>query len=187
MERDEQIAVEVLETIMNGNFNPINKVSTTMQNFTFTYEDLISDRKQAMIIKKRLLNDKDIIMFKKLRRRLLSRKYSKLSRTKKRTYAQIITSERSKIIEKAYELFADHPNMEEFREFIQTLNAEQTVLKILEEQRASNTIQEESANDVPDLVTIDNNSDNSDNSDNNDYSDDDVPDLIDTSKLQEIK
>jgi len=126
MNREEQIAIEVLETIMNESSNPRNTVSTTIQNFSFTYEDLMSDRQRAYYIKKRLRSDEEVTMFRILRRRVLGREYSKISRNKKRTQTKQITTERCKIITKAYELFADHPKMQEFREFIQTLNAEQT-------------------------------------------------------------
>jgi len=61
---DEQIAIEVLETIMNGVSNPNKNVSTKDKTFSFTYEDLISDRSNAYYLKKKIMSDEELNIFK---------------------------------------------------------------------------------------------------------------------------
>ena len=122
LEKDEQIAIEVLETILHGNPNPKTLVCTTSQSFTFTYEDLMADREQAYKIKKSLNSQNDVLMFSKLRRQILSRTYSKKSRSKKRIEIKSSKADRDLIINKVHELFSDHYRFEKFCDFIQVLN-----------------------------------------------------------------
>jgi hypothetical protein len=121
MEQDELIAIEVLQTINTGNPNPKNFVSTTCGLLPFTYEDLMSERKDASMMK-RLLNHEERLVFNKLRRRVLSRKYSCKSRILKKNMHEILKTDKERIIDKARELFADHPNMSQFDEFIQAIS-----------------------------------------------------------------
>jgi hypothetical protein len=110
----EQIAIEVLETISKGDNKPTDPVITTLANFTFSYEDLHADRFNANIIKHRLNSTHEKIMYKKLRRRILCRKYSQVSREKKKvTYTNLKTTIET-IVEQAKLLFNDHPNLDKF-------------------------------------------------------------------------
>lgn len=156
MDKDEQIAIEVLETILNENPNPKTLVSTTMQNFTFTYEDLMSTRINATIIKKKLNSQHEIFMFNKLRRRLLSRKYSKRSRSKKRTEIIIVKTERDLIVDKAFELFTDHPKFSEFRDFITKLkdSTPPPLVDIIHMNDSDADDQSSTHSDLPDLIYI---------------------------------
>ena len=121
MEPAEAIAIEVLQTIMSGDKSPKGLVSTTHGNFSFTYEDLMSERKDASKMKSRLSLE-ERLTFNKLRRRVLSRKYSRKSRIFKKNMHEILKTDNTLIIEKARELFADHPNMSQFDEFIQAIS-----------------------------------------------------------------
>ncbi len=121
MEQDEAIAVEVLQTINTGNPHPKNQVVTTYGVLPFTYEDLMSERKDASKMKSRLSLE-ERLTFNKLRRRVLSRKYSRKSRILKKNMHEILKTDKELIIDKARELFADHPNMLQFDEFIQAIS-----------------------------------------------------------------
>lgn len=121
MEQDELIAIEVLQTINTGNPNLKSRVLTTFGLLSFTYEDLMSERKDASKIKI-MLNNEERLIFSKLRRLVLSRKYSQKSRKLKKTINEILETDKALIINKAYELFANHPNMVEFKEFVQAIS-----------------------------------------------------------------
>ena len=54
MQIDEEIAIEVLETLSNSNLDHKTNVSTTNKKFEFTYEELLSTRSQASIVKKKI-------------------------------------------------------------------------------------------------------------------------------------
>jgi hypothetical protein len=153
MQIDEEIAIEVLETLSNSNLDHKTNVSTTNKKFEFTYEELLSNRSQASIVKKKLKSRDEIILFKKLRRRVLSRIYSKKSRTKKRIVSITIKSERDIIIDKVNELFSDHPNFQQFREFIQqTLQDNEIIINNAVQSAADVSVSSDIYKDLPDLI-----------------------------------
>ena len=155
MQIDEEIAIEVLETLSNSNLDHKTNVSTTNKKFEFTYEELLSNRSQASIVKKKLKSRDEIILFKKLRRRVLSRIYSKKSRTKKRIVSITIKSERDIIIDKVNELFSDHPNFQQFREFIQqTLQDNQIIINNAVQSAADVSVSSDIYKDLPDLIDV---------------------------------
>jgi len=153
MQIDEEIAIEVLETLSNSNLDHKTNVSTTNKKFEFTYEELLSNRSQASIVKKKLKSRDEIILFKKLRRRVLSRIYSKKSRTKRRIVSITIKSERDIIIDKVNELFSDHPNFQQFREFIQqTLQDNEIIINNAVQSAADVSVSSDIYKDLPDLI-----------------------------------
>ena len=155
MQIDEEIAIEVLEILSNSNLDHKTNVSTTNKKFEFTYEELLSNRSQASIVKKKLKSRDEIILFKKLRRRVLSRIYSKKSRTKKRIVSITIKSERDIIIDKVNELFSDHPNFQQFREFIQqTLQDNQIIINNAVQSAADVSVSSDIYKDLPDLIDV---------------------------------
>ena len=155
MQIDEEIAIEVLEILSNSNLDHKTNVSTTNKKFEFTYEELLSNRSQASIVKKKLKSRDEIILFKKLRRRVLSRKYSKKSRTKRRIVSITMQSERDIIIDKVNELFSDHPNFQQFREFIQqTLQDNQIIINNAVQSAADVSVSSDIYKDLPDLIDV---------------------------------
>lgn len=153
MQIDEEIAIEVLETLSNSNLDHKTNVSTTNKKFEFTYEELLSNRSQASIVKKKLKSRDEIILFTKLRRRVLSRIYSKKSRTKRRIVSITMKSERDIIIDKVNELFSDHPNFQQFREFIQqTLQDNQIIINNVVQSAADVSVSSNIYKDLPDLI-----------------------------------
>jgi hypothetical protein len=153
MQIDEEIAIEVLETLSNSNLDHKTNVSTTNKKFEFTYEELLSNRSQASIVKKKLKSRDEIILFTKLRRRVLSRIYSKKSRTKRRIVSITMKSERDIIIDKVNELFSDHPNFQQFREFIQqTLQDNQIIINNVVQSAADVSVSSDIYKDLPDLI-----------------------------------
>jgi hypothetical protein len=153
MQIDEEIAIEVLEILSNSNLDHKTNVSTTNKKFEFTYEELLSNRSQASIVKKKLKSRDEIILFKKLRRRVLSRIYSKKSRTKRRIVSITMKSERDIIIDKVNELFSDHPNFQQFREFIQqTLQDNQIIINNVVQSAADVSVSSDIYKDLPDLI-----------------------------------
>ena len=155
MQIDEEIAIEVLETLSNSNLDHKTNVSTTNKKFEFTYEELLSNRSQASIVKKKLKSQDEIILFKNLRRRVLSRKYSKKSRTKRRIVSITMKSERDIIIDKVNELFSDHPNFKQFREFIQqTLQDNQIIINNVVQSAADVSVSSDIYKDLPDLIDV---------------------------------
>ena len=155
MQIDEEIAIEVLETLSNSNLDHKTNVSTTNKKFEFTYEELLSNRSQASIVKKKLKSQDEIILFKNLRRRVLSRIYSKKSRTKRRIVSITMKSERDIIIDKVNELFSDHPNFQQFREFIQqTLQDNQIIINNAVQSAADVSVSSDIYKDLPDLIDV---------------------------------
>jgi len=153
MQIDEEIAIEVLKILSNSNLDHKTNVSTTNKKFEFTYEELLSNRSQASIVKKKLKSRDEIILFKKLRRRVLSRIYSKKSRTKRRIVSITIKSERDIIIDKVNELFSDHPNFQQFREFIQqTLQDNEIIINNAVQSAADVSVSSDIYKDLPDLI-----------------------------------
>lgn len=154
IEADEQLAIDVLATIMNGNLNPNTPVSTKSYSFIFTYEDLTSDRLHAKKIKKKIRTAEEMEIFRKLRRRVLSKLYSRKSRTKRRIESINAKTERVVIIDKVHELFADHPNLQAFKDFIKSLNEKSLAADA--EPPSPEPLQPASQEleDVPDLLYI---------------------------------
>lgn len=156
MDKDEQIAIDVLETILNENPNPKTLVSTTTRNFTFTYGELMSDRRKASIIKKKLNSKTEIDMFNKLRRRILSRVYSKRFRSKRRIESITFKTEREQIIDKACELFSDHTKFSEFKDFITKLkdSIPPPLVDIIHMNDSDADNHSSTYSDLPDLIYI---------------------------------
>ena len=107
------------------------------------------------VVKKKLKSRDEIILFKKLRRRVLSRIYSKKSRTKRRIVSITMQSERDIIIDKVNELFSDHPNFQQFREFIQqTLQDNQIIINNAVQSAADVSVSSDIYKYLPELIDV---------------------------------